>query len=91
MNAKIIPGLSQLWYNCGPKTTFDGFAAYLETEKAAGRLKIDNPRRAALFFLGMIIFKDNLAMSIGADPPSKKEMEDVVTEAVEVFLAAYGT
>jgi hypothetical protein len=32
-----------------------------------------------------------MAMSIGADPPSRKEIEEIVADAVDVFLAAYGT
>ena len=90
-NAKIFPELSALWYNCGPKTSFDGLADYLKQETEKGRLNVKNPTRAALFFAGMIIFKDNMTMSIGADPPSKKEMEEIVADAVDVFLAAYGT
>lgn len=89
-NAKIRPDLARLWYEFGPKKTFDGLAGYLEKETEAGRLQIDNPERAAVFFFGMVIFKDNLAMSIGIEPPSKPEMEDIVSDAVDVFLAAYG-
>ena len=90
-NAKIFPELSKLWYDCGPKTTFDALADYLRKENEEGRLKIENPTRAALFFAGMLIFKDNMTMSIGADPPSRKEMEEIVADAVDVFLAAYET
>ena len=38
----------------------DGFADFLEKENAAGRLRIADPDRAAWFFLGMIIFHDNM-------------------------------
>lgn len=89
-NAKTLPNLSRLWYESGPKTTFEGLASYLERESQAGRLRVPNPARAAVFFLGMVILKDHLTMSIGADPPSEAERAQLVGDAVEVFLAAYG-
>ncbi|MEW6490183.1 MAG: TetR/AcrR family transcriptional regulator [Thermodesulfobacteriota bacterium] len=89
-NAKPLPNLSRLWYESGPKTTFEGLASYLERETRAGRLHVPDPVRAAVFFLGMVIFKDHLTMSIGADPPSEAERAQLVRDAVEVFLAAYG-
>jgi len=89
-NAMAFPEIAMLWYQFGPRTTFEGLADFLEKETASGRLKVPNPPRAALFFLGMIFFKDNIAMSIGAEAPTESEMDAVVSEAVEVFLAAYG-
>lgn len=89
-NSTVLPDAAQLWYDSGPQTTFDGIAEYLKRENAAGRLRIDNPMRAGLFFLGMIVFKDNLIMSIGADPPPESQLKEIVNEAVDVFLAAYG-
>jgi len=90
-NAKGNPELSKLWYDFGPKSTFDGLAEYFRKESESGNYRIQNPERAALFFLGMIVFKDNMAMSIGAAPPSKAELNAIVHDAVDVFLAAYGT
>jgi TetR/AcrR family transcriptional regulator, mexJK operon transcriptional repressor len=89
VNAMIYPDIAMLWYESGPRTTFEGVAEYLEKETAAGRLKVRNPMRAAHFLLGMIFFKDNLTMSIGAKAPPESEMEAIVNEAVDVFLAAY--
>jgi AcrR family transcriptional regulator len=89
-NAKTLPHLSRLWYESGPKTTFDGLADYLKRETEAGRLSVADPARAAVFFLGMVILKDHFTMSIGAPAPSESEKEEIVKEAVRVFLAAYG-
>jgi TetR/AcrR family transcriptional repressor of mexJK operon len=89
-HAKLFPEVSKLWYESGPRTTFDGLAAYLEKEAAAGRLRIANPKRAALFFAGMIIFKDNMKLSVCLPPAKRSELKEMVSEAVEVFLAAYG-
>jgi AcrR family transcriptional regulator len=89
-NAITFPDMAMLWYESGPKTTIEGVAKYLKKATAAGRLKVRNPMQAAQFFLGMIFFKDNITMSIGAEAPLESEINAVVTEAVEVFLAAYG-
>ena len=90
-HAKAFPDLAKLWYESGPKRTMDGFADFLEKETAAGRLRIANPARAAWFFLGMIIFHDNMRRLVCLPPPERPELEKMVSEAVEVFLAAYGT
>jgi AcrR family transcriptional regulator len=89
-NSKAFPDVARLWYEYGPKKVFDGLAEYLQREAAAGKLQIKKPIRAALFFFGMILFKDNITMSIGAGPPPASEMKEIVEEAVDVFLAAYG-
>lgn len=89
-HAKLFPEVARLWYECGPKSTFDGLARYLGREAAAGRLRIADPERAALFFAGMIIFKDNLKLSVCLPPAKRSELKAVVAEAVDVFLAAYG-
>jgi len=89
-NAAAFPDLARLWFDKGPGTTFTGIAEYLNNEAASGRLKIENSTLAAQFFLGMIICKDNILMSIGDPGPSDRKLKEVVNEAVEVFLAAYG-
>ncbi len=89
-NAKDFPEVAWIWYESGPSKTFESLADFLGKETQAGRLNIKNPKRAALFFLGMIGFKDNMTMLIGADPPSGSELEAIVDEAVDVFMAAYG-
>lgn len=90
-HAKAFPDLAKLWYESGPKRTMDGFADFLEKETAAGRLRIADPGRAAWFFLGMIIFHDNMRRLVCLPPSERPELEKMVSEAVEVFLAAYGT
>jgi len=89
-NAKVLPKAAKLWYEAGPNTSLEGIAEHLRKEAAGGRLHVENPRRAAEFFLGMIIFKHNMTRSIGAPPPPREELEEIVAEAVDVFLAAYG-
>ncbi|MDW7710500.1 MAG: TetR/AcrR family transcriptional regulator [Deferrisomatales bacterium] len=89
-NAKPLPSLARLWYESGPKTTMEGLADYFRKETDEGRLRVENPGRAAAFFLGMIIFKGHLTMSIGAALPGGEELHDIVRGAVDVFLSAYG-
>jgi len=88
--AKAFPDLAKLWYESGPKRTMDEFAVFLEKETAAGRLQIADPYRAAWFFLGMIIFHDNMRRLVCLPPSKRSDLKKMVSEAVEVFLAAYG-
>jgi TetR/AcrR family transcriptional regulator, mexJK operon transcriptional repressor len=89
-NAKNHPELALLWFNSGPNRVFEALAGFFRDATEAGRLKVENPTRAALFFLGMIICKDHMTMSIGAPPPPRAELDEIVREAVNVVLAAYG-
>lgn len=89
-HAKAFPDLAKLWYESGPKRTFDGLAEFLEKETAAGRLRIANPAQAAILFAGMIIFHDNMRMLVCLPRSKRSKLKEVVTEAVEIFLAAYG-
>lgn len=89
-HAKAFPDVARLWYESGPKRTFDGLAEFLEKETAAGRLRIANPAQAALLFAGMIIFHDNMRMLVCLPRSKRPRLQEVVSEAVEVFLAAYG-
>jgi len=89
-HAKAFPDVAKLWYESGPKRTFDGIADFLEKEAASGRLRIADPGRAALLFAGMIIFHDNMRLLVCLPPSKRSELKKTVSEAVEVFLAAYG-
>lgn len=88
-HAKRFPDVARIWYESGPSRTFDGLARFLEKEAAAGRLRIANPERAALFFAGMVIFKENFRLSVCLPKAKRSELKEMVSEAVEVFLAAY--
>lgn len=90
-HARAFPDVAKLWYENGPKRSIEGIVAFLERETAAGRLRVDNPSRAAWFFGGMILFKNNMRLLVGVPPDTKTEIKKSVTEAVDAFLAAYGT
>jgi TetR/AcrR family transcriptional regulator, mexJK operon transcriptional repressor len=89
-NAKAFPELAKLWYESGPRRTFEGIADLLKKEAEQGRLRIANPERAALFFAGMIIFHNNMRLLVCLPRSKPSELKEIVSEAVEVFLAAYG-
>jgi AcrR family transcriptional regulator len=89
-HAKAYPKVARLWFESGPKSTMDGIARFLKRETAAGRLRVDDPLRAAWFFGGMVIFKDNMQLLAGLPAGKKAEMKKTVARAVDLFLAAYG-
>lgn len=89
-HAKAFPDVARMWYESGPKRTMDGLADFLRKEAAAGRLRLADPQRAALFFAGMIIFHENMRLLVCLPRPKKSELRSMVSDAVEVFLAAYG-
>ena len=88
-NLSLDPSLSRLWFTHGPDTTFHGLAKYLKKEVSIGRLQIENCQIAADMFLGMLICKNNIAMSIGEKAPTPKQMEQIVSEAVKIFMNTY--
>jgi len=90
-HAKAFPDIARMWYEAGPKRSIEGIARLLERETAAGRLRVDDPVQAAWLFSGMIIFKDNMTLLVGLPPARRSEIRARVAEAVDVFLAAYGT
>lgn len=90
-NLTVDPELSRLWYTHGPLQGFRGFAGYLKKEVQAGRLRIKNCQLAADLYLGMLMTRYNIAMSVGERGPTPKERKQIVDEAVDIFLKAYGT
>jgi AcrR family transcriptional regulator len=89
-HARAYPGVARLWFETGPSRSIQGIAAFLERETAAGTLRIDDPMRAAWLFGGMILFRNNMRLLIGAPADRKAEMKKTVTDAVDAFIAAYG-
>jgi AcrR family transcriptional regulator len=87
--ARDFPDVAKLWYESGPSRTMEGIAEFLRKQAAAGRLRIENPSRAALLFAGMIIFHENMRRLIGLPQAKRSELKEMVSDAVDVFLAAY--
>lgn len=87
-------GRSDLGRRCferGPKRAQDHLAIYLFTLMQAGKLEDRDPHIAARHLLGLLeseIYE--LFMLKVQDKLGKKEMELIVTRAVDVFMAGYG-
>lgn len=87
-------GRSDLGRRCferGPKRAQDHLAAYLSCSMQAGKLRECDAHIAALHLLGLLeseiyeVFMLRVQEKLG-----KKELELIVTRAVEVFMAGYG-
>ena len=87
-----FPKLGRLFYELGPGRTRQRLADYFAAETKAGRLHVPDPLRAAELFQGMLLYWPRLLLFLGViKRPTRAELEGPVHEAVEMFLAAYGT
>lgn len=89
-HARAYPDVARLWYESGPKRSIAGIAAFLRRETAAGRLRVDDPERAAWLFSGMLLFQDNMRRLVGLPPAKRSEMKKTIDRVVDIFLAAHG-
>lgn len=86
-----MPVLCQRFFK-GPENLRTVLHDYLKRYVDAGKLKIDDLDLAAGQFLDLAsgsFFKFRLFGSM-TEPPSKSEMERVISGAIRVFMAAYG-
>jgi TetR/AcrR family transcriptional repressor of mexJK operon len=90
-HARAFPDVARLWFESGPSRTMDGIAAVLRRLSGAGKLRVDDPLRAAWHFGGLIIFRENMRRLAGLPPAGRAELHKNVVAAVDLFLAAYGT
>jgi AcrR family transcriptional regulator len=90
--ADRMPELGRKFYEQGPANGIVRLSAYLRTQTAAGKLRIDDVELAAAQFLDAC--KSTLFQPMifnAAPPPSEKQIAHVVRTAVRTFLAAYKT
>jgi AcrR family transcriptional regulator len=88
--AASMPEIGKVFYETGPGNGIARVKAYLESQVAAGILKIDDCEIAAAQFLDACqstLFKPVLFNF--APPPSAERVRHVVDIAVRTFLAAY--
>ena len=84
--------LGKLCFERGPKRAQDHLATYLQSVMQAGMLREADPQIAARHLLGLLeseiyeLFILKVQEKIG-----KKELEQIVIRAVDVFMAGYGT
>ncbi|WP_404401442.1 TetR/AcrR family transcriptional regulator [Pelagibacterium halotolerans] len=82
-----FPELGTAFYELGPGRAYPSVAAYLRRETERGRLRMDDPERAAIAFLEMV--KGNLQQRIMFFPgarPDAGEIDAHVAVAVRIFL-----
>lgn len=85
-----FPELARVFYDSGPRLAADNLAAYLTEMDRRKILLIGDPLRTARLFFGMLrgdlYFRQVLGI---AAEPSAEDIEQSVSEAVQVFLAAH--
>ncbi|OYV37093.1 MAG: hypothetical protein B7Z80_13790 [Rhodospirillales bacterium 20-64-7] len=90
MEASKFPELAQAFIEAGPNVMIANMAAWIERQAAAGLLKVDDPVFAAEQFFALsqtrLVMR---ARTNAAFVASEAEIEQVITGAVRVFLAAY--
>ncbi|MFD0306872.1 TetR/AcrR family transcriptional regulator [Streptomyces sp. NPDC127119] len=89
--APRFPELARIQFEHGKMPFFDTVAKYLEEEKAAGHVRLEDSTTAATQFLGMIsnhVFWPRLLL-VDWDPEGI-DTHRVVAEAVATTLARYG-
>jgi AcrR family transcriptional regulator len=89
--APKFEGLADMVIRAGMEGTIQAFARYVEDETANGHLAVDEPRRAAIMFFGMLVGDYRFRGLLGMLPDlPAAEMDAHVGAVVDVFLKAYG-
>jgi AcrR family transcriptional regulator len=91
--ADRFPEVCGAWFNSGFEKSLDALGVALTRLSDRGLLReLEDPTLAAYQFAGLVMYKPmNRAMFAGTrQRPKSGELEKVVDQAVEVFLAAYG-
>ncbi len=88
--AEKFPALAQAFYDAGPARVIAFLAQYLTEETRRGRLVVADADLAAEQFIALcqtrLYLRRKLCMIA---PPSAAEVEQIVSAAVRMFLAAY--
>lgn len=88
--AATRPEIGTMVYESGPRLGRQKLTAFLETENAAGRLRIDNADEAADFLFGMAA--GSLLIRIMLDAPVERRPDKILSRARECaqrFMRAY--
>lgn len=85
-----FPEMTQAFRYHGDEAIIQTLAQYLSRQTKLGVLAVNQPDQAARQFLGMVketVFWPRV-LGVGK-PPSKREVEDAVSNAVSIFLKSY--
>ncbi|MBV8062726.1 MAG: TetR/AcrR family transcriptional regulator [Nevskia sp.] len=83
-----FPAVGKRWFKAGPESARDPIAGYFQQLQKSSRMRNGvAPRRLAGLFLDMLSEEQLLRQLIaGAPPPSTREINKLVDDAVAVFL-----
>jgi hypothetical protein len=79
------------FWAAGPQKLIDSMETYLEAATTAGRLQVKEPKVAALQMLAL--YEAEVGWQSAPSPERtipQKHIKQIVSRAVDVFLAAYG-
>lgn len=84
------PKLAQLYYESGTQRVVAALSMFLQQQNDTGALRITNTASAASHFFALLKGQYYLRMMLGAKPfPARREKEQHIHEAVEIFLRVY--
>lgn len=85
------PHLGRLFFAAGPERVIGLLTDYLQRQSECGRLKIDNPRYAAIQFLFMLRAEQHMRATLSIPPdPQLADSEVYLQSCVAMFMRAYG-
>lgn len=87
-----FPEIGRAYQASGPDRLLAGIMAYLELQRAAGRLAFDDTELAAQDLWGLILSAPRTQALYRPDAvPSRRDLARYVTNGLRVFLRAYST
>lgn len=90
--AQRLPDIGRAYQASGPDRVLAGMIAYLERQRAAGRLVFDDAELAAEDLWGLILSAPrNRALHIPDAVPDRATIERYIRNGLRVFLRAYST
>jgi TetR/AcrR family transcriptional repressor of mexJK operon len=86
-----IPGVTEMWFENGPKRMIAGVAAFIAARSRTGELDVPDPIAAAELFLMSMRGVVHLQAVTGLiKPPFDAAIAAKVKAAVDMFMRAYG-
>ncbi len=87
-----FPSLARVFFEAGPARGAAALTAYIEAQNRRGRLAVPDPEASAWQFLGACTQCIMIALLAAAVPsPTPERAAYLAGNAVDMFLAAYGT
>jgi TetR/AcrR family transcriptional regulator, mexJK operon transcriptional repressor len=85
-----FPSIGRAWVEAGPERTYRLCADFIAAHQQAGRLRVADPRRAAIFFHDMLTGDLEHRMLIGERSlPKRAERTKLIDAVIDVFMRGY--